>query len=107
MTYKKVQMNPDELATMLQGFIRKLFTFPREREMYTVTVGNGNCDIYFETSFLASYISELEKAREMGKFANSNANSRWLRLLSTVSEAVNAQIPSDARDYSVIISHPW
>lgn len=107
MKFYKTQMNPDELAMMLQGFLRNLFEFPKEGEMYSISRGKGNCDIYFETSFHSNYISELEQAIDLGKFANSNANSRWLDLMNKVSNVTEAQLPEEAKDYSVIISNPW
>ena len=98
-TYKKIRMNPQVLATMFIGFQRKLFTCPKEKDMFSVNESGGDCTIYFESSFWSRYLAELQDANNSGKFASSNAYSDWITLLSTIKSATNSGLADNCSDY--------
>ena len=100
--YKKVRMNPRVLSIMFIGFQRRLFTPPKENDMFSVTEDNFDCTIFFRREFWNNYIIEMEMADNAGKFASSNAAERWEELLSTVYSAVNDELPDNCEDYYLI-----
>ena len=99
MKYRMIRLNPQVLATMFIGFQRKLFSTPKENDILSIEEANGDCTIYFDEVFWNTYLLELRTAYLNGKFANSNVNSDWINLLSSIQSAQECSAPIHYNDY--------
>lgn len=94
-----IRLNPQVLATMFIGFQRKLFSTPKENDILSTEEADGDCTLYFDEAFWNAYLSKLKTANLKGKFANSNANSDWINLLSSIQSAQESSAPIRYNDY--------
>ena len=99
--YKKIRMNPQVLSSMFIGFQRRLFSAHKENDMFSISEGAGECTIFFKDEFWQKYVEQLQRAKDQGKFASSNANSSWNTLLSFVKSATICELPDNCKDYSI------
>lgn len=112
MIFKVQTFDDKQLAYLFNAFSRQLFTRPQEGDIYTISLHdeNNSCKFLFKPEFHTRLNDEMHRAMMLGKFAASNANDKWLNLLSFVAAAHPTEfeeLPADARDYSVICSRYW
>ncbi len=77
----KQNFNDQELAMLFQAFSKKLFIRPVFGDIYSASLNSGCC-FYFKAEYYENLKLDFQNARDLGKFAESNASGAWLELMS-------------------------
>lgn len=112
MTFKVQTFDDKQLALLFGAFCKSLFTRPKEGDIYSISLYDekNSCKFLFAPAFHQQLNDEMHRAMMLGKFAESNANDRWVDLLMTVAAAFETEfdaLPQDARDYAKISERYW
>lgn len=94
-----------ELAMLSQGFNRSLFTRPNPADIqWKEQTGGQGCTLFFRKQYLIKLIEEYQSAKNSGRFASSNANTRWLALLDRLKTSRPAYIDEmiNLKEYKVL-----
>lgn len=93
---KKVLLNSSQMSLMAISYIKELFPKPYENDLITSSGfiyvnGKDCCNFYFEDNYYEKLVTHIKRECEMGKFAKSNSEERWLDLMNTIYNAKEIQ----------------
>lgn len=108
MDFKKQYFDNQELALFFQAFGKRLFTRPKNNEIFSKSESDG-CTFYFALGFYDVLLAELNNANNLGKFDESNAASDWKNLLAKVMNATNESLDNieNLNDYFIKVGTYW
>lgn len=99
MGYKKCTLSSDLLSYQFIAFTKKLFTVPKEGDILTVDNSDYSCDLYYQDEYHTKLVLEIRLAYAAGKFAASNNNAGWCKLMDTIANAEDCSLPTQCHDY--------
>jgi len=106
---KKQTFNSYELSMFFSAFGLKLFTRPKNGDIYSRNNPNGSCTFFFKNNYFEKLKNKMITSSSNGKFAESNAEDDWERIRFKVVNAidvdVNDQLPEE--DYYEIMRKYW
>lgn len=108
--FKRQEFTKEQLALLFLAFQKQLFTRPKKGEVFSSISWNipNGMSLLFRFEFYEKLIKEMNEAKELGKFAASNAERDWNTLLDKLKNAdVDFGNMSEDSDYYVKCSPYW
>ena len=108
--FKRQEFTKEQLGLLFLAFKKRLFTRPEKGEVFSSISWNtpNGMSLLFRFGFYEKLIAEMNAAKELGKFATSNAEGDWNNLLDRLKSAdVDFGSMSEDSDYYVKCSPYW
>lgn len=111
MEAKKQVFNSQELAMLFQAFSKRLFSRPQKGYIYSKSNNSddNSCVLYMQIAYYEVLIEEMQIAYSQGRFAESNANTKWVNLINKFILASNVTDleATNLEDYYETVSPYW
>lgn len=108
--FKRQEFSKEELGMFFIAFNKKLFTRPQKGDLFSSVSWNipDGQSLLFTFGYYEVLCEEMKKAKALGKFAESNAEVAWNKLLEKLLDAkVDFGSMGDNSDYYVKCSPFW
>ena len=99
--FKKQEFDRDELGLLSIAFSKNLFSRPQNGDISVEnhhSLDDCGCTFFIKNEFYSRVKTDMEKAHQNGKFAESNANDEWVSLMNQFLKAKSVDDLSDMKN---------